>query len=64
MFGEISKHFRFMETHVLRNHVNFQTEFDFCQHVKAKCHFNMYLSAMVKSYLDKENLYSQFFWVK
>ena len=24
MLGEISKHFRFMETHVVRNHVNFQ----------------------------------------
>ena len=24
MLGEISKHFRFMETHVLRNCVNFQ----------------------------------------
>ena len=24
MLGKISKHFRFIETHVLRNHVNFQ----------------------------------------
>ena len=24
MLGEISEHFRFMETHVVRNHVNFQ----------------------------------------
>ena len=24
LLGEISKHFRFMETHVVRNHVNFQ----------------------------------------
>ena len=44
MLGEISKHFRFMETHVVRIHVNFQNKFDFCQHVKAECDFNMYLS--------------------
>ena len=36
MLGEISKHSKFMETHV-RNHVNFQNSFDFSQHVKAKC---------------------------
>ena len=28
MLGEISKHFKFMETQV-RNHVNFQNELDF-----------------------------------
>ena len=28
MLGEISKHFKFMETHV-RNHANFQNQFDF-----------------------------------
>ena len=27
MLGEISKHFKLMETHV-RNHVNFQNQFD------------------------------------
>ena len=43
MLGEISEHFRFMEIHVVRNHVNFQNQFDFSQHVKARCHFNMYL---------------------
>ena len=31
-----------METHVVRNHVNFQNLFDFSQPVKDKCHFNMY----------------------
>ena len=40
ILGEISKHFKFMETHVARNHVNIQMSFQ-CH---AKCHFNMYWS--------------------
>ena len=36
MLGEISKHFKFMETHVVMNHVNFQMSFQ-CH---AKCRFN------------------------
>ena len=38
MLGKISKHFKFMETHVVRNHVNFQMSFQ-CH---GKCNFNMY----------------------
>ena len=43
MLGETSTQSRFVETHIVRNHVNFQNLFDFSQHVKAKCNFNMYL---------------------
>ena len=50
MPGEISKRFRFMETHVVRNHVNFQNSLDFSQPVKAKCHFNMYLSYAIQQW--------------
>ena len=44
MLGDISKHFLFMETHVVRKHVNFQNLFDFSHHIKPKCHLDMYLS--------------------
>ena len=46
MLGEISKHFKFMETHVVRNHVNVQISFQ-CH---AECHFNMYCSYAIQQW--------------
>ena len=57
MLGEISKHFRFMETHLVRNHV----KVDSSQDVKAKCYFTMYLSYALQQWpeviLTKKSYY-------
>ena len=60
MLGEISKHFRFMETHALRNHVNFQNQFDFSQPVKAKYHFNTYWSYAILTKKATDSPYTSF----
>ena len=44
MLNEISKHFRFMETHVVRNHVNFQINLISPKLCKPNVIFNMYWS--------------------
>ena len=51
MLGEISKQFKFMEAHLVRNHVNFQNLFDFSQPMKAECHFNMYGSYAIQQWI-------------
>ena len=43
MLGEISKHFKFMEIHVVTNHVSFRMSF--------QCHFNMYWSYAIQQWL-------------